>query len=95
MRGKSGHFDYFSFSGCGGQYETLKIFPLTGTKKRSGRECFKNLLIEMLQWRFSLPVGAWEAALRADARWWNNCEKPQIDDDSIDIGMILFCLRLM
>jgi hypothetical protein len=67
MRGKSGHFDYFSFSGRSGQYETPKNFPLTGTKKRSGRAYFKNLLIEMLRWRFSLPVGAWEAALRADA----------------------------
>jgi hypothetical protein len=68
MRGKSRYFDYFSFSRRSGQYETLKNFPLTGTKKRSGRACFKNLLIEMLQWRFSLPVGAWEAALRADVR---------------------------
>jgi hypothetical protein len=67
MRGKSGHFDYFSFSRRRGQYETPKNLPLTGTKKRSGRAYFKNLLIGMIQWRFSLPVGAWEAALRADA----------------------------
>jgi len=67
MRGKSRHFDYFSFSGCGGQYETLKNFPLTGTKKRSGRAYFKNLLIGMIQWRFSLPVGVWEAVLRLNA----------------------------
>jgi hypothetical protein len=67
MRGKSGHFDYFSFLGRSGQYETPKNFPLTGTKKRSGRAYFKNLLIGMIQWRSSLPVAAWEAALRADA----------------------------
>jgi hypothetical protein len=67
MRGKSRHFDYFSFSRRSGQYETPKNFPLTGTKKRSGRAYFKNILIGMIQWRFSLPVAAWEAALRADA----------------------------
>jgi hypothetical protein len=45
----------------------MKHSGLIGTKKRSGRAYFKNLLIGMIQWRFSLPVGAWEAVLRLNA----------------------------
>jgi hypothetical protein len=43
MRGKSRHFDYFSFSGRSGQHETPKKSFLTGQKEERQGVFQKNL----------------------------------------------------